>query len=38
MNLPVTPVLDILIKLINFNLNLIIVDCQVLACGYSVDM
>ena len=33
MNLPVTPVLDILIKLINFNLNLIIV-----AWGYSVDL
>jgi hypothetical protein len=32
-NLPVTPVLDILIKLINFNLNLIIV-----AWGYSVDL
>ena len=37
MNLPVTPVLDILIKLINFNLNLIIIDCQVPAWGYSVD-
>jgi hypothetical protein len=28
----------VLIKLINFNLILIIVDCQVLAWGYSVDM